>query len=206
MEELFLIPFCIVAAILLALPIIIGVYVYRDAERRGMNALLWALAAALIPSLLGLLVYLLICGKNSALCCPECGSAVEEDTVICPKCGTKLCPVCPGCSATVAKNWKQCPNCGVPLDGVGADVRMPVRTKDGRVWKMLVVVLCIPLLLAAMLAIGYSMLAFKGSARGTMLPTGELDGAGMVRETEDNAPALGSGKDGTNGSDFVCSD
>lgn len=42
MEVLFLIPFCIVAAILLALPIIIGVYVYRDAERRGMNALLCA--------------------------------------------------------------------------------------------------------------------------------------------------------------------
>ena len=49
----------IVMVIILALPIMIGVYVYRDANRRGMNAILWTLVAVFAPSLIGLIIYLL---------------------------------------------------------------------------------------------------------------------------------------------------
>ena len=43
--------------------ILIGVYVYRDAERRDMNGLLWALVAVFVPSLIGLIIYLLVRGN-----------------------------------------------------------------------------------------------------------------------------------------------
>ena len=47
----------------LIVPILIGVYVYRDAKRRGMNALVWTLIALFAPSLIGFIIYLLV--RNS---------------------------------------------------------------------------------------------------------------------------------------------
>lgn len=50
----------------LAVPIVIGVLVYRDARRQEMPAPLgWALAAALVPSFIGLVVYLVVRSSNS---------------------------------------------------------------------------------------------------------------------------------------------
>ena len=53
----------------LALPLVIGVLVYRDASRQAMSSpLLWALLAALAPSFIGLIVYLVVrctCGKGA---------------------------------------------------------------------------------------------------------------------------------------------
>ena len=45
----------------IAVPIVIGVLVYRDARRQDMPSPLgWALAAALVPSFLGLVIYLVV--------------------------------------------------------------------------------------------------------------------------------------------------
>lgn len=45
----------------LGLPILIGVCVYRDASKRvDCSPLLWALVAALVPSFIGLVIYLII--------------------------------------------------------------------------------------------------------------------------------------------------
>ena len=46
--------------LLLTIPVIVGVYVYRDAKRRGMNAALWTLVAVFAPSLIGFIIYLLV--------------------------------------------------------------------------------------------------------------------------------------------------
>lgn len=59
----FLMPFIVIAII--AIPIIIGLYVYKDATSRNMKALTWALISALIPSLIGFIVYLLVRNKKS---------------------------------------------------------------------------------------------------------------------------------------------
>ena len=48
----------ILIPLILGIPIMIAVYVYRDASKRGMNAVLWMLIALLTPSLLGLINYL----------------------------------------------------------------------------------------------------------------------------------------------------
>ena len=95
------IPLFMLMIIVALLPLLIGVYVYRDAKRRGMNAALWTLIAILAPSLIGFIIYLLVRGNYSNLKCPRCAATVTEQYVVCPKCGAKLKPSCPNCSALV---------------------------------------------------------------------------------------------------------
>lgn len=154
------IPVLIVVALAACLPFVLGVYVYRDAARRGMNALLWALVAVLAPSLVGLLIYLLVRGNYSDLRCPRCNTPVGEAFVICPNCGAKLRPSCPNCAMSVEPDWKLCPKCAKPLPEVQTDVCAPVRAKDRSTWKVLAVVLIVPILLLALLFL--AMLAGPG--------------------------------------------
>lgn len=148
------IPALIVMALLLLLPFVIGVYVYRDANRRGMNAILWALVAVLAPSLIGLLIYLLVRGNYGDLRCPRCDAPVDERFVVCPRCGAKLRPSCPDCAMPVEPDWKLCPRCARPLPEKQSDIEPPVRVKDPSLWKMLAIVLIVPALVVALLFLG----------------------------------------------------
>ena len=56
---LLIIPFIILFTI--GIPIIVGVVVYRDANKRvDCNPWLWALIAALIPSFIGVVIYVIV--------------------------------------------------------------------------------------------------------------------------------------------------
>ena len=94
-------PISVLLLLIVAVPFIVGIYVYRDASRRGMNALLWALASAIGPALIGLIIYLLVRGNYSDLRCPQCDETVKEQFVVCPKCGIKLRAACPNCAMPV---------------------------------------------------------------------------------------------------------
>ena len=133
------------------IPILIGVYVYRDAAKRGMNALLWALVAVFAPSLIGLIIYVLVRGNYSELKCPACFEPVKEEYTVCPNCGAKLRPFCPKCSAPVESDWKVCPRCAQPLPEVQDDIMPPVRPKDRTFWKVLLIIILIPVLLIVFL-------------------------------------------------------
>lgn len=50
--------------ILMTLPVVIAVYVYRDAEQRGMKPTVWMVVAAFVPLCLGLVVYLIVRMKH----------------------------------------------------------------------------------------------------------------------------------------------
>lgn len=157
-------PVTIVLAIIIVVPFIVGVYVYRDARQRGMNAVLWALVAAVAPTLIGLIVYLLVRGNYSDLRCPKCDTPVKEQFVICPKCGTKLRSSCPNCATPVESDWKVCPKCTQPLADVQMDVEIPVRKKDKSIWKVLAIVLIIPVLLIIILVLSFSASFGGGSS------------------------------------------
>lgn len=157
-------PVFIVLAIAIIVPFIIGIYVYQDARRRGMNAILWGLVAAIAPALIGLIVYLLVRGDYSNLRCPKCDALVKEQFVVCPKCGTKLRASCPNCAAPVEPDWKVCPKCTQPLADVQMDVKIPVRAKDKSIWKVLTIVLIIPILLIAILVLSLSASFAGGSS------------------------------------------
>ena len=158
------IPLFMLMIIVALLPLLIGVYVYRDAKRRGMNAALWTLIAILAPSLIGFIIYLLVRGNYSNLKCPRCDATVTEQYVVCPKCGAKLKPSCPNCSAPVETDWTVCPKCAQPLPTVQEDIVTPVQPKDKTLWKILAAIIIVPVVLLLVLGIAFYSASSGGSS------------------------------------------
>ena len=112
--------------VLLVLWIWAIVWVYRDAEKRGMNGALWALLV-LVGSIIGFIIYLIIRNEEGLLSsgkkdeskepCPSCQEPVAPEHVFCPHCGKRLQAVCPGCEKPVEQGWKVCPHCSKKLTG-----------------------------------------------------------------------------------------
>lgn len=128
--ELKLAMMCVLAffAMLYLLSVI---YVGRDARRRGSAAwLVWALVALLLPGI-GLVMYVIlrpstyvVDREEQALdialrehqlskygVCPQCGTHIDEDFIVCPMCNTQVRNVCPSCHRPLDANWKVCPYC-----------------------------------------------------------------------------------------------
>lgn len=158
------IPVTILFAVILMIPVMIGVYVYRDANRRGMNAILWTLVAVFAPSLIGFIIYLLVRDSYSNLRCPTCDTPVKDSFVVCPQCGTKLRPSCPNCSAPVEPGWKLCPQCASPLPEIQADVHPPKAPKDKSIVKILAILIIIPALVIGLLIFSFSVQTSGGGA------------------------------------------
>ena len=161
-------------AVLIIVPILVGVYVFRDASRRGMNAALWTLIAVLVPILVGFIIYLLVRSSYPDLKCPQCGTPVRESYVSCPQCGARLKASCPSCSAPVEPDWKVCPRCASPLSQETSNIQTPVRKKDRGLWVVLAVVVIVPL--AVLLFALFSLTSLAPSSGGggvTSLPTDE---------------------------------
>lgn len=156
----------VLAAIVLAVLVLIGVYVYRDARRRGMNAVLWTLIVLLAPALIGFIIYLLTRGNYLDLECPQCAGPVTEQYTVCPHCGAKLRPACPNCAFPVEPDWKVCPKCAAPLDGVREGVTPPQRRHDRTLNKILIAVILVPVLLILFSVVGF--VVFQTSAPGTV--------------------------------------
>jgi hypothetical protein len=114
--------FSFFSLVLLIIWIAVIVWVYRDAERRGMNGVLWALLV-LIGNIIGLIIYLIV--RSDSLSyqsetpptqnCPSCNKGVPSSFGYCPHCGTQIQPTCPSCGKAVEKDWKACPHCGKKL-------------------------------------------------------------------------------------------
>jgi RNA polymerase subunit RPABC4/transcription elongation factor Spt4 len=119
----------ILPLILLAVLIVMMIWVYRDAESRGMNGALWALLI-FVGNVVGLIIYLivrndhdLIAATNQQLqtyrektvTCSNCSKAVSEKFDFCPHCGSALKSVCPSCGKRVESDWTVCPYCAEKL-------------------------------------------------------------------------------------------
>ncbi|MFQ6037708.1 MAG: zinc ribbon domain-containing protein [Candidatus Aminicenantales bacterium] len=107
---------------LLVIWVFVIVWVYRDAERRGMNGVLWALLV-FIGNLVGLLIYLIVRSNNlpaprpeqAFQSCPKCHLPLSPSYIFCPHCGVRLQPECPKCHNPVEARWNVCPHCGENL-------------------------------------------------------------------------------------------
>lgn len=111
------------ALIMLAIWLAIGVWVYTDAERKGMSGILWALLV-FVGNIVGLIIYLIVrsgaaspatAPSSATNSCPSCKSPVQADFKLCPNCGTNLKEACPKCKKNVQPNWNVCPYCGEAL-------------------------------------------------------------------------------------------
>lgn len=116
-------PAILVPTVLLfILWLLVVVWVYRDAERRTMSGILWALLV-FFGNFIGLLIYLIVRSEGLpkrmaagvSQPCPGCGKAVQQLYAYCPHCGAQLKAVCPNCDKPVASDWKVCPHCGQKL-------------------------------------------------------------------------------------------
>jgi RNA polymerase subunit RPABC4/transcription elongation factor Spt4 len=137
----------VVLLILVALiPILIGLYVYKDAKSRRMDAVLWTLVAILVPSFVGLIIYLVIRSNNSNLNCPACHSPIAEEYALCPYCGQPLKASCPTCAAAIEGDWKICPKCGAEL-ALSKDPAtvFPKPKKDRKLILILLAAIIVPL-------------------------------------------------------------
>lgn len=61
-------------------------YVYADARRRAMPAVLWTLIAVMVPNLLGFLFYFAL-RRPILLPCPGCGRPIATEQRFCSWCG-----------------------------------------------------------------------------------------------------------------------
>lgn len=190
-----LLPFL---ALLLAVPVLIGVYVYQDASRRGMNAVLWTLASVFAPMFAGFILYLLIRGGHPDLRCPRCGAFVGEAYTACPSCGARLKCVCPACGRPAEADWTVCPYCAAALPAEQPEVTPPERPRDRALWKILAAAVAAPalLVLAAVLTLSLSASGGGGSSSMTSMTVQEYKDASGLEEEIDRLIA-GAGQSGT---------
>ena len=64
-------------------------YVYADARRRAMPAVVWTLIAMMVPNLLGFLFYFAL-RRPLASPCPKCGHLIAPEQRFCAWCGYEI--------------------------------------------------------------------------------------------------------------------
>lgn len=106
---------CIIFAAVFACMVVAAVFVYRDAKKRNMNPILWAIVAFVVPFFVGAIAYFVIREPIVSAECPNCGNALQNDAKACEKCGTVMMAMCEKCDFPIQKKWKSCPNCGNEL-------------------------------------------------------------------------------------------
>lgn len=93
---------CFVWIIMFIIWIAIGIWMYKDAEKRGKSGALW-LIIGLIFGIIGIIIWLLVRPPEKSFYekkeaekqqqdrnCPECGRAIPMDANVCPYCGKKF--------------------------------------------------------------------------------------------------------------------
>lgn len=76
----------------IALTILLCVWTYRDARNKGMNGILWTAVVLLVPSYIGLIIYLIVRTDNNKVTCSKCNKAVNGKNKFCSNCGEELIP------------------------------------------------------------------------------------------------------------------
>ncbi len=107
----------LLVAILLSATLFMFGYVYRDANRRGMNPVLWTIVVLILSpgyGILGLIIYLLV-REPLPYACPQCATSVSARFNFCPNCKTNLHPACSHCQREVSDTDRFCPYCGNDL-------------------------------------------------------------------------------------------
>ncbi len=83
----------LIAIAVIALTVLLCVWVYRDAQSKGMNGILWTAVVLLVPSYIGLIIYLIVRTENNKVTCSKCNQSVNGKNKFCSNCGEELVPV-----------------------------------------------------------------------------------------------------------------
>ena len=152
--------------IFLLLPVMIGCYVYKDANRRGMDAPLWTVVVVIVPGLIGLMVYLIVRGNYADASCPVCENEVSNDHVVCPYCGNPLKLCCRNCNTVLEPSWRLCPQCGTQVQGADfAQVKGPEPRKERGLRWLVILLIALPVLVLVVGVVG--LMTFRVGAGGS---------------------------------------
>lgn len=91
---------CLSVIVWFIINILLCIWIYKDAESRGMNGALW-LIIVFISGIIGLIVYLVVRKEKerqpspytatpSVRYCPYCGKEIDANANFCPYCGNKV--------------------------------------------------------------------------------------------------------------------
>ncbi len=83
-------PMTLLLFFVMIVPIFVGVYVYKDASRRSMNAALWTVLSLFAPGFVGFIIYLIVRSDYADAYCPTCSKPIQETFVVCPHCGVPI--------------------------------------------------------------------------------------------------------------------
>lgn len=83
----------LISIAVLVMTVLMGIWVYRDAVSKGMNGVLWTLVVLLVPSFIGLIIYLIVRMDTKKVTCSKCMEKVSGNSKYCSKCGQELEPV-----------------------------------------------------------------------------------------------------------------
>jgi len=90
----------IVAIIWFVIWILVAIWVYKDAEKRGSSGVLWLILVILL-GLIGIIIWLVIRPpigghpnqqSGPGRMCPSCGRSIPNDATVCPYCGKDFRP------------------------------------------------------------------------------------------------------------------
>ena len=174
--------------LILAIPVIVGCYVYKDAKCRGMDAVLWTVVAVLVPGLIGLIIYLIVRGNSADVVCPVCEKESSNTYVRCPHCGNPLKACCKNCNAVIDPSWKLCPQCGTEINEEDfAQVKIPKPKKDKGIRTLVIILIALPLcaLLVGIFGLTQYMVVDSGSGA-----YGLMQGFHMDAESEELSPEV----------------
>lgn len=84
------IVFGVAILLLIGTMIGLGLWTYRDAKSRGLEAGMWTAIVVLVPNFIGLLLYFLVGRKQQKIICPSCGTGTEHGKPHCSNCGAPI--------------------------------------------------------------------------------------------------------------------
>jgi Na+/H+-dicarboxylate symporter len=87
---------CIIPLIIFIIWIILAIWVYKDAQKRGSSGALW-LIIVIFTGIIGLIIWLVVrppiggeTAAESKRMCPNCGRPIPMDARACPYCAKKF--------------------------------------------------------------------------------------------------------------------
>ena len=103
-------PFALISFVLVLCSgagVLLIVWTYADAEKRGMSGPLWAALVLFLnfPFLIGSLLYLLL-RRPPRGACAGCGGAVDPSFSLCPHCGRPQRLACAKCGTGLDAAWR----------------------------------------------------------------------------------------------------
>lgn len=73
----------VIFVLLLLSTVLLGIWTYKDARTRSLDAGMWTVVVVLIPNLIGLLLYFLIGRRHTQVTCPHCGAKTDASQPYC---------------------------------------------------------------------------------------------------------------------------